>query len=87
MSMSVQIPSDLQPLISQAVARGDYADEQELVANILRLAAPALESYQQLKEDVRRSVEDETAGRMKEANFDGVRQRLQDELDENGQSK
>lgn len=55
MSMSVDIPSDLQPAIEAALARGGYADEQELVSKILWAAVPALEQYQKLREDVQAS--------------------------------
>ena len=44
MTMSVEIPTDLQPAIEAAIARGGYANEQELVSDILRAAVPALES-------------------------------------------
>lgn len=85
MSMSIQIPTELQSLFRQAVARGDYANEQELVTEILTFAAPALENYQRLRERLRDSIEDEQAGRVRCADFEAVRQRLRDELDDDGQ--
>ncbi len=61
MTMTVEIPPDLQPLVEDAIAKGAYANEQELVAEILRIAAPALEGYRQLKADVRQSLKEEKA--------------------------
>ena len=37
MTMSVEIPADVQPFIRQAIANGGYTDEQEVVTDILRL--------------------------------------------------
>ena len=54
--MSVEIPSDVEPFIRQAVASGEYANEQEVVAEILRLAVPALESYRELRARVGQST-------------------------------
>ena len=52
MTMTVEIPDELQSLVAAAVARGRFADEQELVANILRVAVPVLDDYQRLRDDV-----------------------------------
>ena len=64
MSMSVEIPADLQPAIEAAIARGSYANEQELVSDILRAAVPVLGHYQQLRRDVQASL-DEVAARQR----------------------
>ena len=55
MSMSVDIPADLQPLLQAAIANGRYANEQELVTEVLRLTIPALEGYEQMRHDVQTS--------------------------------
>lgn len=39
-----------------------------------------------MKKDVKRSVQDEQAGRAKEADFKEARQQVQDEFDANNQS-
>lgn len=85
MTMSVEIPVDVQPFIKQAVASGRYADEQEVVAEILRLAAPVLEDYRQLKVKVEQSEVEGAAGLDRDADFDAVRQHLRDTYDESGQ--
>ena len=51
MSVSVEIPADVQPLVAAAVAEGRYANEQELVSEILRLAVPALKGHEQMRRD------------------------------------
>ena len=84
MAMTVEIPSDLQPIVEDAVAKGHYRDEQELVTELLRLAAPAMEGYQKLRADVGTSLEQLERGEAKEADFDAIRRRLRDEYDESG---
>lgn len=87
MTMSVEIPADVQPFIKQAVASGAYANEQEVVAEILRLAAPALETYRELKAKVEQSEAEGKAGLDVDADFDAVRQQLRDSYDESGRRK
>ena len=87
MTMSVEIPSDLQPLIEATIAKGGYANEQELVSDILRAAVPALEEYQQLRRDVQESLEQVEQGQVREADFDALRQQLCDEYDPSGKPK
>ena len=87
MTMSVEIPADVQPFIKQAIASGAYADEQEVVAEILRVAAPALENYRQLKAMVEQSEAEGQAGLDVDADFDAVRGELRDTYDESGRRK
>jgi Arc/MetJ-type ribon-helix-helix transcriptional regulator len=84
MSMSVEIPTDLQPAIEAALARGGYANEQELVSDILRAAVPVLANYQQLRRDVQASLEEALQGKVRDADFNVVRERLCKEYDESG---
>lgn len=84
MSMSVEIPADLQPAIEAAVARGSYANEQDLVSDILRTAMPVLGHYEQLRRDVQASLDEMQQGRVRDADFDAVRERLLEEYDESG---
>ena len=84
MSMNVEIPTDLQPAIELAIARGGYADEQELVSDILRAAVPGLGHYQQLRRDVEASMNEVQQGNVREADFDAVRKQLCNEYDDSG---
>ena len=84
MSMSVEIPADLQPAIEAAIAKGSYANEQELVSDILRAAVPVLGHYQQLRRDVQASLGELQQGNVRDADFDAVRQQLCREYDESG---
>ncbi len=84
MSMSVDIPADLQPLLQAAIANGRYANEQELVTEVLRLTVPALEGYEQMRHDVQTSLEQIDRGEIRDADFDGIRQQLSDEHDASG---
>lgn len=67
--MTLEIPADVQPFIRNAVASGIYANEQEAVTAILRVTASSLEGYEKIKQAVERSVQDELAGRVEEADF------------------
>ena len=87
MTMNVEIPTDLQPAIEAAIARGGYANEQELVSDILRAAVPAMGQYQQLRRDVQASLEEVEQGKVRDADFHAVREQLRDEYDESGNRK
>jgi Arc/MetJ-type ribon-helix-helix transcriptional regulator len=87
MTMSVEIPHDLQPAIQAAIASGVYASEQDLVTDILRVAVPMLGDFQQLRKDVQVSLEEATQGKLRDADFDRVRAQLHDEFDESGKRK
>ena len=82
--MRVEIPTDLRPVIDAAVANGVYANEQELVSDILRAAVPALGQYQQLRRDVQTSLKEVNRGKVRDADFDALRQQLCEEYDESG---
>ena len=87
MTMSVEIPPDLQPLVDAAIAKGHFQNEQELVTELLRLAIPVMDGYQKLRKDVQTSLEQMDRGEVKEADFGSIRQRLRDEYDESGNPK
>ncbi|MEO8497985.1 MAG: type II toxin-antitoxin system ParD family antitoxin [Planctomycetota bacterium] len=84
MTISVEIPADVEPFIKQAIASGAYANEQEVVAEVLRLAAPALESYRQLKAMVESSEAEGEAGLDADADFESVRAELRHTYDQSG---
>ena len=84
MTMSVEIPSELQPIVAAAVARGRFSSEQELVADILQVALPVLDEHEHLRHEVAISLEMANRGDLREADFDGVCRRLCEEYDESG---
>ncbi|MCU0962989.1 MAG: hypothetical protein MUF48_23085 [Pirellulaceae bacterium] len=85
--MSVEIPSDLQMAIEAVVASGVYANEQEHVSDILRAVVPALGQYHQLRRDVQASLDEVQQGKVRNADFDAIRQQLCKEYDEAGNQK
>jgi hypothetical protein len=87
MTMTVEIPDELQSLVAAAVARGRFADEQQLVADILRVAVPVLDDYQRLRDDVADSVEMADRGDLRQADFNRVRRQLCEEYNEAGNRK
>ena len=82
--MSIEIPTDLRPAIDAVVASGSYANDQELVSDILRAVVPALGHYQRLRRDVQASLDDVEDGELRAADFDALRQQLCEEYDESG---
>ena len=87
MSISVEIPTDLQPAIEAVIARGGYANEQELVSDILRTAMPALGEYQQLRRDLQASLREMEQGKVRDADFKAIRELYCNEYDESGNRK
>jgi len=87
MTVTVEIPFDMQPLVAAAVANGRFANEQELVPDILRVAVPVLGDYERLRRDVEESVAMAGRGEMREPDFAAVRRQLCDEYDESGWRK
>jgi Arc/MetJ-type ribon-helix-helix transcriptional regulator len=87
MTVTVEIPFEMQPLIAAAVAHGPFANEQELVSDILRVAVPVLEDRERLRRDVDTSVAMAERGELRPADFAGVRRQLRDEYDESGRRK
>ncbi|MGN6547386.1 MAG: hypothetical protein ACTHK7_20205 [Aureliella sp.] len=82
--MSVEIPAELQPQVASAIARGDYANEQELVSDILRITLPVLDQYQQMRQAVKDSVDEADRGELRNADFAGLRQRILQDYDQSG---
>ena len=87
MTVTVEIPVELQPLVAAAVAHGRFANEQELVSDILRVAVPVLREHEQMRREVQLSVDMADRGEVREADFDEVRRRLCEEYDESGRRK
>ena len=63
-------------------ASGVYANEQELVSDILRAVVPALGPYQQLRRDVQAFLDEVQQDKVRSADFDAIRQQLCKEYDE-----
>jgi predicted transcriptional regulator len=59
--MSYEISNTVQQLISQRMATGIYASEEQL----LTLALNKLDDYEQAVADIKEGLEDELAGRMR----------------------
>ena len=85
--MSVEIPNDLLPAIEAVVASGVYANEQELVSDILRAVLPALGQYQQLRRDVQASLDEVERGKVRDADFGALRRHLCGDYDESGKRR
>lgn len=84
MSCSVEVPVEVQSLVAKVIVRGRFADEQELVSEILKVTVPALEDSGQLRRDVQTSVAMADRGEIREADFDEICKQLCDEYDAKG---
>jgi len=84
MRSSVEIPVEVQSLVATVIARGRFADEQELVSEILKATVPALDDYDQMRRDVQTSVAMADRGEIREADFDEICKQLCDEYDAKG---
>ncbi|MBP85733.1 MAG: hypothetical protein CMJ64_03295 [Planctomycetaceae bacterium] len=87
MSMNVEIPLALQPVVAEMVTKGGHDNEDALVSALIQMAIPAFANSNEIRRQMRLSIEDERAGRVKEADFSRARQQLIAELDGNGQPK
>ncbi len=87
MNSSFQIPVEVQPLVSAAVASGRFANEQELVSAILKVAVPSLDEFDQLRRDVQESIAMADRGEICQADFDKIRKQLCDEYTAEGKRK
>lgn len=59
--MMHEIPAQLQTLIDQKMATGQYATQEELLVEALH----ALDDYEEAVIDIQQGIEDEAAGRMR----------------------
>ncbi len=87
MNSTVVIPAEVQSLVATVIAQGRFSNEQELVSEILKVAVPALDDYDQLRRDVETSVAMADRGEIRKADFDGIRKQLADEYDEKGKRR
>jgi hypothetical protein len=87
MTMNVEIPIEVQPLVAAAVAEGRFANEQELLSEILRVTVPVLEDYERLRREVKVSLDMADRGEIRDADFDALRRRLCNEYDDSGGPK
>ena len=87
MNSTVEIPAEVQSLVATVIARGRFSNEQELVSEILKVAVPALDDYDQLRRDVGTSVAMADRGEIRKADFSGMRRQLADEYDAKGNRK
>ena len=72
MSMSVSIPSELQPFIQQELANGQSKSEEELVAKALVLYQEMKTRHNELRSRVQLSLEQADKGEVSEIDIETV---------------
>ncbi|MFV1965993.1 MAG: type II toxin-antitoxin system ParD family antitoxin [Pirellulaceae bacterium] len=87
MSMSVSIPSELQPFIEQELAAGKSRDESELVTAALQLYREMNTRHAELRSQIQRSLDQADRGEVSSLDMDSIKGTLRDELDGSGQPR
>ena len=87
MTMSVSIPSELQPFVAAEIQSGRFADEQEFLAAMIQLYREMKDRHGLLRARVQRSIEQEQRGELAPLDMDVIKSKLREELDESGQPK
>jgi putative addiction module CopG family antidote len=60
--MTDALPPDLAQFVQQEIATGHYGSEQEVVQEAVRFFRDSRERYEQLREEIRKSLADLDAG-------------------------
>ena len=81
MTMTVSIPSRLQPFVEAELASGAFADENELVAKALELYREMSGKCQSLRNDVRQSIEQASRGEVAPLEMGRIKDTLRAEFD------
>jgi putative addiction module CopG family antidote len=79
MTMSVSIPSNLQPFVEEELATGEYTSESELVAKALEVYRELKRRHHQLLEDVQRSLAQADRGGFKPLDMSAIKAKLRDD--------
>jgi Arc/MetJ-type ribon-helix-helix transcriptional regulator len=87
MSMSVSIPTYLQPFVERELATGAFADEADLVTKALELLREMKTRHEQLRGDVQRSLAQAERGEVAPLDIQSIKDVLRSELDEAGKPK
>ncbi len=81
MTITVSIPSRLQPFVEAELATGAFADENELVAKALELFRELSGRYQSLRNDVQQSIEQADRGDVALLDMGRIKDTLRAEFD------
>ena len=87
MSLSISIPSELQPFIEQELATGRFRDESELVTAALELYREMNRRHSELRGQVQRSLDQADRGETVPLDMDAIKGTLRDELDDSGRPR
>ena len=87
MTMTVSIPSELQPFVTAEIQAGRFANEEEFLAKMIELYREIRDRNGLLRARVQRSIEQEQRGELEPLDMSAVKAKLSGELDESGQPK
>jgi antitoxin ParD1/3/4 len=84
--MNESLPSDVQAFVKQAIASGDYASEDEVLAQAVRVLKEVTDRHQALRGDIQVAIDEIDRGEGKSWNADEIKAELDKELDANTQT-
>lgn len=84
--MSETLPPDVRQFVQQAIANGEYATEDEVITQAVRVLRDITERHQKLRADVQAAVDEVDAGKGEPWNADEIKAELDEQLDANAQT-
>lgn len=87
MSMSISIPTDLEPFVRQELASGSVQSEEELVTKALELYRELKSRHDDLRWQVQRSLDQAERGQVAPWDMGAMKKRLAGEFDQSGPSQ
>jgi len=84
--MSETLPPDVQQFVRQAISNGEYATEEEVLTQAVRVLREVTERHQALRDDVQAAVDEIDAGKGESWNADEIKAELDQQLDANAQT-
>lgn len=87
MSISVTIPSQLQPFVDQELATGAFTDEADLVTKALELFREMKTRHAKLCDDVQRSLAQAERGEVASLEIQATKDVLRSELNAGGKPR
>ena len=85
--MSETLPPDVQQFVQQVIANGEYATEDEVITQAVRVLRDMTERHQTLRADVQAAVDEVDAGKGEPWNAEKIKAELDEQLDANAQTK
>ena len=87
MSMTVQLPAEIEAFVRAEVADGAATDETDFVSKAVQLYREMKERHTELRSHVQHSLDQARNGEVSPLDMDGIIAELREERDDNGQPR